>query len=180
MADATNDAYVFFKNPGTGKIGPVNIHGESYDQDDETWFGYASEIKSVTFGVASEGKTGQLEDSVKVDVKDVTITKITDWATPKYILAMVTGARFKEATILLRTNFEEYLRIVCEDVTVKSVDFSQSDADQPLDTINLEFAAFTFRYKGVEPPQDLKDSDGQYSECYFNKESNKVDTQARG
>ena len=179
MSDAENDAYIFFTEAGKIKGGgTVDIQGESFDSKPETWSGYASEIQSITFGVASEGKTGTTEEALKVEVKDVQITKFTDWATAKYVMAMVTGAEFPKATILLRSNFREYLRIELKRVTVKSVDFSQSGSDWGTDTINLEFAEFSFMYSGIKPPEDLT-ADSKYSTCDYNKKTNKAETVSR-
>ncbi len=180
MSDSQNDAYIIFSDPGRIEGGgTVEILGESYDSDEETWYGYASEINSVTFGVETEGKTGNTASTDKVKCKEVQIQKFTDWATAKYIVGMVEAAEFPKATILLRANYKEYLRIELERVTIKSVNFQQTGADQATDTIQLEYKEFFFRYAGVKPPEDLRPDENTFSEARYDKTLNKGDNVGR-
>ena len=119
-----------------------DIKGESRDakhKDEIDILTYSlGAVQSATTHAGSGGGAG------KVSVKDLSITKIVDKATPNLFLACCSGKHFKEATLTVRKAGEkplEYLKIIMKQVLVSS--YSSGNGTE---SITFNFAEVSMEY----------------------------------
>lgn len=88
----------------------------------------------------------------KVNVSDITLTKLVDVATSDLIKACTSGRHIKKAELFVRkaggSKALEYLKITMEEVLVSSYNTggSNDDLDRVQETLSFNFARFTLEY----------------------------------
>lgn len=119
-----------------------DIKGESNDakhKDEIDILTYSlGAVQSATTHTGSGGGAG------KVSVKDLSITKIVDKATPNLFLACCSGKHFKEAILTVRKAGEkplEYLKIVMKQVLISS--YSSGNGTE---SVSFNFAEISMEY----------------------------------
>src|SRR5688500_18514522 len=101
------------------------VDGESVDKS------HAKEIdiSSWSWGMSQSGTThvGRGGGAGKVSVRDITITKLADKATPNLMKACCTGKHFDEAVITVRKAGDtplEYVTLTMKDVIISDLSVS--------------------------------------------------------
>lgn len=133
------------------KIG--DIAGES------TQDGHAGEIElmSWSWGSTQSGSTQSISGSAagKVNVHDLTFTKLVDCATPNIVKAVCAGTSFPLATLICEKSAGagkkpvQYLKIKMKNVLVSSHSISGSNGSQThTETITLNFGSIETTYTG--------------------------------
>lgn len=125
-----------------------DIKGESADEK------HANEIDVLSWdwGLSQSGTphTGSGGSAGKVNVQDLSLTKLFDSATPSLMLACCAGKHFKEAMLTVRKAGAkplEYIRITMKEVLVSSVSAGGSiGEDRPTENITLNFAEYKVEY----------------------------------
>lgn len=96
----------------------------------------------------------------KVSFKNLTITKRTDTASPKLMLACSSGNHIKEATLTMRKsggNKAEFVRLKLNDLMVSSLDNASSGSDEVItEQVSLDFSKVQFEYFRQKPDGSLE------------------------
>lgn len=124
------------------------VDGESVDKT------HAKEIdiQSWSWGMSQSGTTHTARGggAGKVSVRDITITKLADKATPNLMKACCSGKHFPEAVITVRKAGDtplEYVTLTMKDVLVSDVSVSgAAGGDLVTETLTLNFAEFSYVY----------------------------------
>lgn len=124
------------------------VDGESVDKS------HAKEIdiSSWTWGMSQSGTTHTARGggAGKVSVRDITITKLADKATPNLMKACCTGKHFDEAVITVRKAGDtplEYVTLTMKDVIISDVSVSgATGGDLVTEVLTLNFAEFSYVY----------------------------------
>jgi len=130
------------------------IKGESADDKHKGWI----ECKSVQFGVY-QPNSGERKTVERGELSDVTITKLTDLATPILLQTCLMGKTVRKAKLeFLRADGDgkpiKYFEIELENVLIGSVNSGISDggdgvsgvAPQMIDTLALRFGRVEWKY----------------------------------
>jgi type VI secretion system secreted protein Hcp len=143
------------------KIESPDLTGEA--QDDR----HAGEIDvlSWSWGLSQNGTMHQPAGGVagKASVQDLRLTKHLDAATPKLVLACLSGTQFQRATLSCvrlagAGGATPYLAIVMQRVIVRAVDDSGADGDAPFtENLSLHFAEVIVRYSRQNPDGSIGD-----------------------
>ncbi len=126
------------------KIG--DIKGESTDakhKDEIDVLSWSWGMSQSTAGGGTGGGAG------KVNVQDISITKLSDAATAPLIMACCSGKHYKEAMLTVRKALKtplEYLKISLKDVRVTSQSIGSEGGNHPTENITLNFAEFKLEY----------------------------------
>ena len=143
-----------------------NVKGESVDSKhageiDLNFFEWGAS-QSGTMHKCSGGGAG------KVSVKDLSIIKYVDRATPILILACCSGKHFREAVLTVRKAGDkplEYLKITMKDVLVSLHATGGNDgSDRQTENVSFNFAEFKIEYT----PQKADGSGDAEVETSFN------------
>jgi type VI secretion system secreted protein Hcp len=109
----------------------------------------------------------------KVNFQDIHISKKTDKASPKLMLACASGQHIKEGKLVCRKaggDQQEYLTIKLTDLLVSSYQLGGSHGDVvPNDQFSLNFSKIEFEYK----PQDEKGALGPPVKAGWDVKGNK-------
>jgi len=141
------------------------IQGESTDNERSTpWI----EIQSWSWDThnAIRWDMNQGGQSTKANIGGILVNKICDHASVTLHRYCVTGKHFKTAQIICRKNDGdkklEYLTVEMTDVMISKVTWSGNGDNQAVnETVNIDFADFTLRYK------TQKDSGNPDGEAHF-------------
>jgi type VI secretion system secreted protein Hcp len=112
------------------------------------------EVLSWSWGLSQSGAMHQAggRGTGKASVQDLTLTKYLDAASPKLVLACLSGTQFQRATLTcLRAggdgNRTPYVVIAMQKVIVRAVDDRGSDGEEPFaEELSLNFAEVIVRY----------------------------------
>lgn len=110
------------------------------------------DILSWSWGMTQTGTThmGPGGSAGKVNVRDVTITKYVDKASPNLLLFCCNGKHLKEALLTVRKAGEkalDYIKITMSDVLVSSVTPGGQRGDERIaENLTLNFAKFKCEY----------------------------------
>jgi type VI secretion system secreted protein Hcp len=112
------------------------------------------DVLSWSWGLRQNGTMHQARGggTGKASVQDLTLTKYVDAATPKLVLACLSGTQFQRATLTcLRAGGHgsriPYLTIVMQRVIIAAVDDVGASGDEPFtENLSLNFAEVTVRY----------------------------------
>jgi type VI secretion system secreted protein Hcp len=112
------------------------------------------DVQSWTWGLRQNGTMHQARGSGtgKASVQDLTLTKYVDAATPKLVLACLSGTQFQRATLTcLRVGGHDSripcLAIVMQKVIVAAVDDGGTSGAEPFtENLSLNFAEVVVRY----------------------------------
>ena len=136
------------------KLEGPDIEGESMDSQHEGEIAINSWSwgmnQSGTMHVAKGGGAG------KVDVQDISLTKLLDKSTPNLIQHCCKGTQFETATLVCRKASGdggqlEYLTLEMKNVIITNVQGGGSENDDNLfENVSLNFGEFTVTYE----PQD--------------------------
>jgi len=123
------------------------IEGESKDDK----YKGQIELLSASMGVTNRGSfgAGGGGGSSKSDFQDVSITKMTDKASPKLMAACATGEHISKAVLHFRKagkDQQEYLTITLSNVFVSSYQ-AGGHGDIPSESISLNFSKIEYQYK---------------------------------
>jgi type VI secretion system secreted protein Hcp len=124
------------------------VPGESADKSHKDEI----DVLSWSWGMTQSGTThtGTGGGAGKVNVRDVTITKYCDKASPVIMQACCSGKHFKEAKLTVRKAGEnplEYLKITMKDLLVSSVSTGGTMSDDRLtENVTLNFAEYKVEY----------------------------------
>lgn len=130
-----------------------SIKGESQDDKHKDEI----DVLSWSWGMAhaNSPQPGSGAGAGRVSIKDLTIIKRTDRATPGLMLACSKGSNIKEATLTVRKAGErpiEFVRMKLNDIIVSSLD-ACSCGDEPALTeqLTLNFSKVQFDYFRQKP-----------------------------
>ena len=130
------------------------ITGESQDKVHKEEI----DVLSWNWGMSNSGTThlGPIGGEGKSSVKDLSIIKWIDKATPTIMFHALTGERIPDALLTIRkaggTTPVEYLKIDFKDIIVTSASTGGSGGeDRFTETITLNFAAFKLTYTPQAP-----------------------------
>jgi type VI secretion system secreted protein Hcp len=134
----------FLKIEGPGLTGEAQILGHEEEIDVLSW----------SWGLRQNGTMHQVRGSGtgKASVQDLMLTKYVDAATPKLVLACLSGTQFQSATLTcLRVDGHgsriPYLVIVMQKVIIAAVDNGGTSGDEPFtEDLSLNFAEVIVRY----------------------------------
>ena len=128
------------------------LKGESVDKENKDWI----DVVSWSWGMTQSGSahTGGGAGTGKVSVRDVTIVKHVDKATPNLIKQCCNGKHFTSALLTVRKAGASdgkkalpYFKLKMKDGLVSSVTTGEVDQDgRMVETIGLNFAAFEIEY----------------------------------
>jgi type VI secretion system secreted protein Hcp len=131
----------------------------------------AMDVVSWNWGAANQGSWhdgGQGAGTGKGEVRDLTVTKYVDSATPNLMQACCTGEHFDKATLTLRKAGKkplDYLTIEMKSVFVSNVETASSGLDDRFtENVSLCFAEVDVEYT----PQTEKGSGGGGIKAGFN------------
>ena len=115
------------------------IKGESLDK------AHLGEIEclSLSWGMALEGSTGGAGGSSRTSVHDISITKITDSASPQLMKSSLNGNTIPSGIIAIRKAGQqslEYFKMTLTNVLVSSLQMSGNHSGTPTETVTLNFA----------------------------------------
>ena len=130
-----------------------NIKGESVDSK------HAGEIDvlSWTWGASQSAsfQSGSGGGTAKVNVHDITVTKLVDRSSPTLLGLCFTGTAVKSAVLSMRKaggTQMEYINITMEDAVVSSTGHVNTPGTEQLtETITLNFARVKFNYTPQKP-----------------------------
>ena len=119
------------------------------------------DVLSWSWGMTNDGTThtGGGGGGGKVTVKDVTLTKYIDKATPDIMLQTLTGSTFTNATLYVQkldassapTPYD-YIKIYMEKVLVTSVvSGGENSEDRLTENVTLNFEKVTWTYTELDP-----------------------------
>jgi type VI secretion system secreted protein Hcp len=134
----------FLKIEGPDLDGEAQIDGHENEIEVLSWSWGLSQ--TVSMHQAGGGGAG------KASVKDLELSKYVDAATPKLVLACLSGTQFRSATLTcLRVGGEgdriPYAVIAMRRVIVRAVDAGGASGDEPFtDDLSLNFAEVIVRY----------------------------------
>ena len=140
------------------------IDGESKDAK------HAGEIdiESFAWGMAQTGSghRGTGSGTGKVDVHDVTITKVVDKSSPSLMLACANGKHIAKGSIVVRKAGEnplEYLTIDLEKILVSNYHTNGTNtADVHTETVTLNFVKMKLEY-WTQTDKGAKDKNANFS-----------------
>jgi type VI secretion system secreted protein Hcp len=116
------------------------------------------DVLSWTWGLSQNGTMHQARGSGtgigtgKASVRDLTLTKSVDAATPKLVLACLSGTQFQKATLTClrpggRGDMMPYLIILMQKAIISAVDDGGASGDEPFtENLSLNFAEVIVRY----------------------------------
>src|SRR3954466_15826067 len=124
--------------------------------------GHAGEIElmSWSWGATQSGSTRGISGLTagKVNVQDLTFTKLLDTATPNHIGAVCSGQAYPTATLICEKSSGngkkpvQYLKISMKDVLISSYAVGGSGgSDTHTETITLNFGAVQTAYTPMKP-----------------------------
>lgn len=125
-----------------------DIKGESQDSKHKDEI----EVLSWNWGVSQGGTahSGSGAGAGKVSVRDISLVKYVDKASPNLLKWCCSGKHFQKATLVVRKaggTALEYLKIELKDGLIGSIDLSVGQADDRLtETVRLNFASFKYEY----------------------------------
>jgi type VI secretion system secreted protein Hcp len=130
-----------------------DIKGESVDSK------HAGEIDvlSWTWGASQSAsfQSGTGGGTAKVNVKDLTVTKLVDRSSPTLMGLCFTGAPVKSAVLSMRKaggTQMEYINITMEDAVISSTNSANTPGQEQLtETITMNFARVKFNYTPQKP-----------------------------
>ena len=135
------------------------IKGESTDDKHKDEI----DVLSWSWGMsqAAAAGTGAGAGSGKVSIRDLTITKRTDVATPKLMLSCCTGSHIREATLTVRkaggARPQDFLSYKLSDILVTSVGDAVNGGDQYItEQVTLNFAKVELNYSRQKPDGTLE------------------------
>jgi type VI secretion system secreted protein Hcp len=120
------------------------IDGESTDER------HKGQIEVLSWSV---GASRDATSKNKPCVRDITITKVLDKATPILFVNAVSGMTIPNATLVARKSAagaaggQEYFVMTLKDVVVTSVQDGGSTEGTPVEQISLAFGSLTLQYK---------------------------------
>lgn len=123
-----------------------DIKGESTDakhKDEIDVLSWSWGMSQTAAGGGAGGSTG------KVNVQDISVTKLCDAATAPLIMACCSGKHYKEAMLTVRKALKtplEYLKISLKDVLITSQSTGSEGGNRPTENITLNFAEFKLEY----------------------------------
>jgi type VI secretion system secreted protein Hcp len=125
-----------------------DIKGESFDDKHKGEI----EVLSWSWGVASSGTMahGAGGGEGKAHFSDLAFTHRVDKASPLLLKACATGQHLKQATITRRKSskgHQEFLIIKMSDVIITSVQESDSDGGDQVESVTVAFAKVDVEYK---------------------------------
>jgi type VI secretion system secreted protein Hcp len=134
----------FLKIEGPDLKGEAQVHGH----EDEI------EVRSWSWGLSQTGAMHQAggRGAGKASVRDLTLTKQVDAATPQLVLSCLAGTRFERATLACQRvggdgSRMPYATIVMQKVIITAVDDAGASGGEPLtESLNLNFAEVIVRY----------------------------------
>ena len=129
------------------------IEGESRDHAHEG----AIDVLAWSWGAANTGSMHQPRGggAGRAEVRDLSVSKFVDKASPPLWQGVVSGKHFPSATLTVRKAAGdepmEFLLIELENVLVRGIETSGTVTEQPIETISLNFARFEITYTPQEP-----------------------------
>jgi type VI secretion system secreted protein Hcp len=133
------------------KLGKVN--GESIDAKHKDWI----QILSWSWGATNHGSagTGTGGGTGKVNVQDISITKVMDTSSPLLLKAVTLGEHYDTGQIVVRkaSGGKEplpYLTIDLKEVFVTSYHVGHGGGDEFTDQITLNFGEFKLTYQAQD------------------------------
>jgi type VI secretion system secreted protein Hcp len=125
-----------------------DIKGESQDAKHKDEIEVLSWNWGVNQGGTSHSGTGG--GSGKVSVRDISIVKYVDKASPNLLKWCCNGKHFQKASLVVRKaggNALEYLKLELKDGLISGVNLSVGQSDERLtETVTLNFASFKYEY----------------------------------
>jgi type VI secretion system secreted protein Hcp len=122
----------------------VDGHKKSIDVMSWSW----GMSQTGTMHTATGGGAG------KVNVHDISITKLTDAASPRLIQACCDGSHFAKVVLTCRKaggkNPVEYLVLTLENVLISSYTPGGVQSDRVTESLTLNFAKFKMAYTGQD------------------------------
>jgi type VI secretion system secreted protein Hcp len=123
------------------------IKGESKDHKHKEEI----HIESFSWGLSQTGTfgSGGGGGAGKVNVHDITVSKVLDKATPLLMFHICNGKHIKEGLITVRKAGEkpvEYLKIKLTDILISSIQESAAGGDILQESLSLNFAKFQVDY----------------------------------
>jgi type VI secretion system secreted protein Hcp len=125
-----------------------DIKGESQDLTNKDWI----DVVTWHWGLAQGGTahSGTGGGSGKVSVRDITIVKLVDRASPNLIKLCCSGKHFSKAELVFRKaggQALEYLKLELSDGLVSAVSYAANWGDERLgEQVSLNFASFKCEY----------------------------------
>lgn len=125
------------------------IKGESLDSKHKDEI----QIESFSWGLAQVGSSahGSGAGAGKVNVGDISISKVLDKSTPELMLACCTGKHIPSGLITVRKAGEkplEYLKIKLTDILISGVQNSGGGGhDSLMESLSLNFSKFQVEYQ---------------------------------
>jgi type VI secretion system secreted protein Hcp len=107
------------------------------------------EILSYSWGMSqtSVGTLGSGGGSGKVSVHDISVTKVTDSASPQLMVSCATGKHLASGIIAVRKAGEkpiEYLKIKLTDILISSIQMDGHGSALPAESFTLDFKKAQF------------------------------------
>jgi type VI secretion system secreted protein Hcp len=125
------------------------VKGESADDKHKDEI----DVLAWDWGMSQSGTThtGTGAGSGKVEVRDLTVTKYVDKATPNLMKACCNGQHYKTALLTVRKaggkSPVEYYKLKMEDVIITNIQSGGSgDQDRLTETVSLDFGKMTVDY----------------------------------
>lgn len=132
-----------------------NINGAVTTEGFTKWIELASFKWGATRKIGTGARSPISREHNEPDFHEVTVTKLTDVASPKLFLDSVAGKLDNKVVIKFTTTtkgkVETYLTFQFEDTGISHFQMDSNDAGMPTENLNLNYVKMSKTFTGMDP-----------------------------